>query len=224
MIKAIFLDFYGTVVHEDGAVIKVVNKRVFDTGKVENMSDIDMFWGMTFKSMFTNSYGTTFKTQRYLELKSLENTISHFESTEDAKELSELMFKHWIEPPIFQESKEFFDRCPLPIYIVSNIDIYDITRAIKFHDLKPNGIFTSEDAHSYKPRKELFELALCEVGLSAHEVVHIGDSISSDIKGASALGINTIWLNRFNKPIPEGIGTVVSNLLEIMETDFFSKL
>ena len=32
MIKALFVDFYGTVVHEDGAVIKVITQMIKDTG------------------------------------------------------------------------------------------------------------------------------------------------------------------------------------------------
>jgi FMN phosphatase YigB (HAD superfamily) len=34
MIKAIFIDFYGTVVHKDGEVIKQVSQEILDTGIV----------------------------------------------------------------------------------------------------------------------------------------------------------------------------------------------
>ena len=83
-------------------------------------------------------------------------------------------------------------------------------QAIDYHGLKPAGVFTSEDARSYKPRKELFELALQKTGLKPDEVIHIGDSISSDVKGASELGINALWLNRFGKNIPDGVSSISS--------------
>ncbi len=54
----------------------------------------------------------------------------------------------------------------------------------------------------------LFELALEKTGLTPEEVMHIGDSISSDVKGASALGIHTLWLNRFGKRVPEGVRSI----------------
>lgn len=54
----------------------------------------------------------------------------------------------------------------------------DILQAIAYHDLHPAGLFTSEDAKSYKPRKELFELALKSTGLSPDEVIHIGAAIA----------------------------------------------
>ncbi|MBO4580039.1 MAG: HAD family hydrolase [Clostridiales bacterium] len=210
MIKAFFVDFYGTVVHEDGEVIKKITQIIFDTGNAEDKGEIGSFWWLDFQDMFLNSYGDTFETQRTLEERSLVHTLEKFGSDSDPKELSEMMFAHWVEPPIFEDSKEFFEKSTLPIYIVSNIDTADIMQAIDYHGLKPAGVFTSEDAGSYKPRKELFELALQKTGLNPDEVIHIGDSISSDVKGASAVGINTLWLNRFGKSVPDGVNSITS--------------
>lgn len=215
-IKALFVDFYGTIVHEDGEVIKKITDIIQNTGVVEDRSEIDSFWWKDFQNMFQNSYGDTFETQRALEERSLEHTLAEFQSTADVKELSNLMFEHWVKPPIFEDSKEFFEKSMLPIYIVSNIDTDDINRAIEYHNLKPAKVFTSEDARAYKPRKELFELALKKTGLTPEEVIHIGDSISSDVKGASALGIHTLWLNRFGKEVPDGVKSI-SSLLQIFD-------
>ena len=220
MIKAVFLDFYGTVVHEDGEVIKKITQIIMETGVADDKNKIGAFWWNAFQTMFHNAYGTSFETQRVLEYKSLEKTLHTFHSNANPARLSEMMFAHWIKPPIFAESKEFFGTCPVPIYMVSNIDTDDILSALKYHGLEPAGVFTSEDAKSYKPRKELFELALESTGLKCSEVVHIGDSLSSDVKGAGALGINTIWLNRSAKEVPAGV-IAIGNLLEAYETDFF---
>lgn len=210
MIKAFFLDFYGTVVHEDGQIIKKIANIISDTSSPDNLFEIGAFWWNDFFEMFSESYGDKFETQRVIEEKSLRHTIEKFGSTADSVELSNLMFEHWRKPPIFEDSKEFFDRCPIPVYILSNIDNTDIDAAVAFHGLKPAGVFTSEDARSYKPRRELFELALSETGLKPDEVIHIGDSISSDVEGAGALGIRTLWINRFGKRIPEGVESITS--------------
>ena len=215
MIKAFFVDFYGTIVHEDGEVIKKITKIICDTGKVEDPSDVDSFWWKDFQTMFMDSHGETFETQRVLEEKSLEHTLEKFSSNANAKELSEMMFAHWVKPPIFEDAHAFFESSPLPIYVVSNIDRADVLEAIGYHGLHPAGVFTSEDAKSYKPRKELFELALRETGLNPEEVIHIGDSMSSDVKGAGALGIKTLWLNRFGKAVPEGVDSIVT-LLDVL--------
>ena len=215
-IKAFFVDFYGTVVHEDGEVIKKITKIICETGKGENPSDIDFFWWKDFQTMFMNSYGDSFETQRMLEEKSLVHTLVQFNSNANAKELSEMMFAHWVKPPIFEDSKEFFEKSNLPIYIVSNIDTADILQAISYHDLHPAGVFTSEEAKSYKPRKELFELALKRTGLKADEVIHIGDSVSSDVNGAAGVGIRALWLNRSGKNVPQGVESI-SSLLDLIK-------
>lgn len=216
MIKAFFLDFYGTVVHEDGEVVKKISQLIYETGKAESPSEVDSFWWKDFQNLFNNSYGNTFETQRALEKKSIKHTLEKFASNENIDKLSNYMFEHWVKPPIFEESKKFFEISPLPIYIVSNIDANDVLRAIEFHQLSPSGIFTSEDAKAYKPRKELFELALNTTGLHADEVIHIGDSLSSDVKVASSVGIKAIWLNRFNKENSCGVDSI-TNLLEALD-------
>ena len=222
MVKAIFIDFYGTVVFEDGENVGRISNRIFETGKAESASQVGSYWWDVFKTLFENSYGENFKTQRELETQSLIDTIQNFGSSEDGVKLSNEMFEYWVKPPIFEESKQFFEECPVPIYIVSNIDREDILEAIEYHGLTPQDVFTSEDARSYKPRKELFEFALKSTGLLAEEVVHIGDSLSSDIKGAAAVGIDAIWINRGDKQVPEGV-TAVQNLLEVFDTKYFKK-
>jgi YjjG family noncanonical pyrimidine nucleotidase len=214
--KAFFVDFYGTIVHEDGEVIKKITKIICETGKVENPSDVGTFWWKDFQTMFMNSHESTFETQRVLEEKSLVHTLERFGSDADAKELSNMMFAHWVKPPIFEDSKEFFEKSPLPVYIVSNIDTSDVLQAIAFHDLHPAGVFTSEDAKGYKPGKELFELALKSTGYKPNEVIHIGDSVSSDVQGAAKVGVKALWLNRFGKDVPDGVESI-SGLLEALD-------
>ncbi len=59
-------------------------------------------------------------------------------------------------------------------------------------------------------------MALKKVNLQPDEVVHIGDSLSSDIKGASALGINTVWINRDGKVVPMTAYEIISIFLGIL--------
>lgn len=55
-------------------------------------------------------------------------------------------------------------------------------------------IVLSEEVGCQKPNPRIFEEALRMNGLDASEVVMIGDSFASDIAGANATGIDTIWL------------------------------
>ncbi len=220
LIKALFFDFYGTIVHEDGVVIDEITTIISNTGDGAKKSTIGSYWWQIFRESYMNSFGDSFKTQRELEIESLETTIKKFGSNANADELSKKMFEHWRKPPIFEDAANFLALCDIPYYIVSNIDTDDIMAAIYYHSLMPVKVFTSEDAKSYKPRLELFEMALKETNLKPQEIVHIGDSLSSDIKGASDLGINTIWINRDSKEIPDGV-TAVASCNDIFNTPFF---
>lgn len=222
MIKAVFTDFYGTLVYEDGAVIEKICNEIFNTGNAESKSQIGSYWWQEFQTSFINSFGDNFKTQRELEHLSLVKTTERFQSPANVEKLSEMMFEHWVKPPVFEDTELFFEMCPVPVYIVSNIDRADILAAIEYHSFKPSGIFTSEDAKAYKPRKELFELAIKTVGISANEAVHIGDSLSSDVGGAASVGINAVWLNRNNREVLDGIVSV-RKLTELFDTMFFKR-
>jgi putative hydrolase of the HAD superfamily len=52
-----------------------------------------------------------------------------------------------------------------------------------------------------KPNAKLFQLALERLAVKPEQCVMIGDSLNRDIAGASAVGIRTIWLNRFQRKI-----------------------
>ncbi|MDE6593240.1 MAG: HAD family hydrolase [Oscillospiraceae bacterium] len=213
MIKAVFTDFYGTLVHEDGDIVKQICDEIFITGNALDSSQIGAYWQREFQELTQNAFGENFMTQREIERQSLIKTTEKFSSSANAEELSEMLFAHWVRPPAFEDAWDFFERSPLPVYIVSNIDRDDLLEAIGFNGFVPAGIFTSEDAKAYKPRGELFELALKSVGINANEAVHIGDSLSSDVKGALAAGINAVWLNRSKREVPVGIASV-ENLTE----------
>lgn len=46
-----------------------------------------------------------------------------------------------------------------------------------------------------KPHKEIFDMALAELGVEAHETVYVGDHYETDIVGAQAAGWRAIWFN-----------------------------
>lgn len=216
MIQAVFCDFYGTLVHEDGEVINTICQEIMSTGRAENTQQIASYWWNIFQESCRQSYENTFQTQRNLEQLSLEQTIRYFHSSANSENLSQLLFRHWQSPPAFDDSGQFLTKCPVPVYIVSNIDRDDILSAIRYHGFCVAGVFTSEDARSYKPRPELFRLALAETDLAPHNVIHLGDSLSSDVNGASSQGISTLWLNRNDKPVPTGVRSF-STLLEVLD-------
>lgn len=69
-----------------------------------------------------------------------------------------------------------------------------------------------------KPHPEIFQRALRDLGVAASQALFIGDSPREDVGGASAVGMDTAWVNAGGKPWPEGLATptyVLSRLGEL---------
>ncbi len=54
---------------------------------------------------------------------------------------------------------------------------------------------TSARAGHKKPAKEIFEFALAENNVQAHEAIMIGDNLLTDIAGAKNAGVATVFFN-----------------------------
>jgi putative hydrolase of the HAD superfamily len=56
-------------------------------------------------------------------------------------------------------------------------------------------VITSVDAGVRKPAPEFFQYALARCGLGKDEVLFVGNQLNTDIAGAEAFGIQTVWLS-----------------------------
>ena len=203
---AVLLDFYGTVVHEDDEVVADICQSIREASPGSpSPGDVAAFWWQTYSALVLGSHGSSFATQRVLEHTSLVETLSHFAATCDAEPLSQKMYAHWQRPQLFEDARTFLNQVPLPVVIVSNIDRHDIEAAITHHQLGFAAVITSEDVRAYKPRPELFRAGAEAVGAPLDRVLHVGDSATSDIAGANALGVAVAWVNRAQKRLPDGL-------------------
>lgn len=81
-------------------------------------------------------------------------------------------------------------------------------------------IVLSDEVGYNKPNPRIFEHCLGLTGYDKAESIMIGDSWSSDIRGAALSGIDSIWYNRYHLDMPKEEITpplaVVGDLAEIM--------
>lgn len=73
-------------------------------------------------------------------------------------------------------------------------------------------------AHPWsKPDPRIFEFVLREEGVDAHDTLHVGDSLGSDIAGAKAAGIPCVWINPGEKSHPVEISPdyILKSVLEL---------
>jgi 2-haloalkanoic acid dehalogenase type II len=200
--RGLLLDVYGTLVHEDDDVLAPICAHVAELAGVTPRV-VGHEWWRLFSEANVAAHGEAFRLQRDLSQQTLAETMRHFEQG-NAEDICRPQFEFWRRPPLFADSLPFLHQVGLPVCVVSNIDRDDLHAALDLHQLPVDAIITSEDARAYKPRHEPFELALSALGLPVDEVLHVGDSPSADVGGASALGMDTAWINRRGRQAPPG--------------------
>ena len=86
------------------------------------------------------------------------------------------------------------------------------------------GIFISQELGYEKPDKRFFDAACALIpGCRVEETILVGDSLSSDIKGANNAGITSVWYNPGNRAntttaIPDYMVGSYEELLELLES------
>jgi len=61
-------------------------------------------------------------------------------------------------------------------------------------------VFAQDHDGIEKPDPRLFEIAIAQAGCAKRECLHVGDSLESDVAGATGAGIKAAWLNRDGRP------------------------
>lgn len=202
--RGLLLDFYGTLVAEDDAVISSICARMGESlGDPEKAKRFGRRWSELFAEMCCSSFGERFQTQRAIELDSLAVAMKEVGVRGDPAEASLELYEYWQNPATYADSHEFLATCSLPVCVVSNIDTKDIEAAAAAHGWSFENLITSEMLRSYKPRPEMFLAGLDRLGMKPAEVLHVGDSLSADIRGASAVGMDTAWINQKGRRLPE---------------------
>lgn len=91
------------------------------------------------------------------------------------------------------------------IVVISNGTTLDKLRKIDTAKLSPyiDLLVTSEEVVDTKPESPIFKLALYKAGCEKKDAIFLGDSFNADMVGGKNFGIDTIWMNKDSKPIPE---------------------
>jgi 2-haloacid dehalogenase/putative hydrolase of the HAD superfamily len=201
---AVLLDVYGTMVRDDDDFMRSICFTVAGLAGVEpDLVHAD--WNERLYAMADVAYGDGFRLLSDLNAGSLAETLDHFGVTADAEALCVAQVRSWRTPPMFDDAAQFLTSVAVPVCLVSDADRAVLDAVLRSHGITVDAVVTSEDARAYKPRAEPFLMALDRLGVGPADVVHIGDSPSTDVAGAAALGIDSVLLNRTGRPLPPGV-------------------
>jgi 2-haloacid dehalogenase len=198
VIRGLLLDFYGTVVEDDDAIVADIVGQVSARSGVP-AADVGAAWERAYVAETT---GPQFRTLRECLLRSLASVLASIGCPGEPEVLCAPQLAYWAAPPLRPGTREFLAAVDLPICLVSDTDRAALDAAVALHGLDFAAVVTSEEVGAYKPARAMFDAGLARLGLASHEVVHVGDSLSNDIRGAQAAGIRAVWINRRGRRAP----------------------
>lgn len=199
-LEGVFLDMYGTLTTGDRAAVEATCREIIgDTGVSISAHELSVTWGERFFHAMDFHNGAGFKTLLEIEAQTLHETMLMLGVELNPDGYVRRLSSYWQDPPLQPEVREFLARFPLPICVVSNADRLDVDSALARHEIRVAGVVTSEDARSYKPDRKIFEDALRLTGWRRERVIHVGDSLHSDVGGAIVAGLRSGWVNRVGR-------------------------
>jgi len=181
--------------------VSIVNKKIVDNfHRYESCSD--QFRNL--KEIFLDNFTQIFK----------QNNLNYC-----PVEASKVFIEEHMNSEIYSDSLEFVKRVKkkYKVCLVSDADIEMVKEIVGL--FKFDKVFISEEIKSYKRNSDskMFNEVITHYKVRPERILHIGDS-SSDIIGASRLGIDTCWINRhnYNKRFSEKPKYEVKSLVELI--------
>lgn len=207
-LEGVFLDFYGTLAGGDRQAVEAVCRQVLEDHGLDGCcANLARHWGLRYFAAIEEERPSEFRLLREIEHDTLIETCAGLVDGFDARPYIDRLNAYLAGPPLFPEVHEVMAGLALPTCIVSNADEREIRAAFEIHDLKFDYVVTSESARSYKPHPGIFRHALTLTGWNPVNVLHVGDSLHSDVAGAAPLGIQTAWVNRAERISDIGTAT-----------------
>jgi 2-haloacid dehalogenase len=80
--------------------------------------------------------------------------------------------------------------------IITNIDDGLFALTARYLEVEFDFIVTAEQAGTYKPSPNNFELALERIGAAPEKILHVAESLFHDHVPAKELGLDTAWIHR----------------------------
>jgi 2-haloacid dehalogenase/putative hydrolase of the HAD superfamily len=202
---ALFIDFYGTLADGDRQAVEDTCARVVDDFHLDMTApELAVIWGRRFFQEIEVANHERFLNLYECEAKTLVDTLRPWVGSIDPAPYCDMLKRYWASAPLQPESREVLAAIPIPVCCVSNADTEDLRAAVDLHGLWLDRLVTSEDVRCYKPDAKIFEAALSLMRVRPDRVLHVGDSLHSDVAGAAALGIATAWVCRDDRIFDAG--------------------
>ncbi len=216
--KAIIFDAFGTLFKvTDGGSARTIRNYIAAAGVVVDEAAFLEEW-KTYYKKHTSGEGE-FLTEREIFIARIQMFYDRYDVDRSAEADADVLLAGAFEREVYPEVKTvlagLMER--YQVFIGSNTDNDVLERVMQKNDIKVHKVYTSEDLKCYKPNPKFFEKILKDNGLSAGEVLFVGDSVTDDVLGPKAIGIKTVWVDRNGIGQDAGQDGTVTNLRELWE-------
>jgi 2-haloacid dehalogenase len=196
-------DCYGTLINWEEGILRCMHRILAAHQKDADDAAILQFYG----EFEARAEQGTYRPYRQV----LQSVVSQFgeqhgfvPTDQETQSLPESLRTWSPWPDTVSALRELQKRFRLAV--ISNVDDDLFAATEPQLGVKFDQIVTAQQAGAYKPSLKIFELALRRMGVPAHNILHVGQSVYHDIIPAQSLGFSTVWVNR---PSPRaGVGAV----------------
>lgn len=204
MIKSIIFDCYGTLIDTGDGSVRATKQILAKYDSGVSPEQVYKEWKRLHHQICAEE---PFKTEAYAFLMSLEMLYKMYGIDGDPGRDVTIMLDTLGKRAIFPEVQEVLQTLSQKVMLVvgSNSDHEPLLADLTRNNVTMQHVFSSECLGVYKPNGQFFIKILDHISLKPEEVVYVGDSQIDDIKGPAEAGIRSIWINRKNEPLAEGI-------------------
>lgn len=103
-------------------------------------------------------------------------------------------------PDVLPHLEYLYERFTIVALTNGNANLQTIGIGHLFHD-----IVTAVGTGVAKPGRQIFDAAIAKAGVTAVEILHVGDHPETDIVGARNAGLRTAWINRTDDEWPKDL-------------------
>jgi 2-haloacid dehalogenase len=186
-------DCYGTLINWEEGILNCMHRILAAHGKDTDDATILGLYG-DFEARAEQGEYRRYREVLHSVVRQFGEKLGFAPTDDEVRSLPESLkeWKPW--PDTVTALRELRSRFRLAI--ISNVDddLFSATKPQLAMDF--DQIITAQQAGAYKPSLKIFELALSRVGVPAHRILHVGQSIYHDVQPAQSLGLATVWINR----------------------------
>lgn len=195
MIKALFLDYTGTVIQHRGEDFTELVNRIVKNSDLKNTEEVISWWHENAEEMERSCTPDQFLSQHEIAEKMFEKAEKELHLKDDRTQLITLLQNYLMYAPVFDDVRELFDLGKVPVYIVTDCSEDCVRVCTRRHNLHPYGIISSETVRTYMPGEAVYDYAAKTAGYDKAEIMFISRDLTA-LQGAQDAGMMTALIDR----------------------------